>query len=99
MSDNTNAPVPSTDTGKNAAHVSRRSLLHGATIAVGGMAIAMCRILPAVALMPQKAAHYQDKPKGPAKCSGCTHFEPPHACGIVAGNISPNGWCQFYVKK
>lgn len=99
MSDKMEMPVPSTNAGKDYAHVSRRSLLHGATIAVGGMAIAMCRILPAAALMPQKAAHYQDKPKGQQKCSGCTHFEPPHSCGIVAGTISPNGWCQFYVKK
>jgi anaerobic selenocysteine-containing dehydrogenase len=79
--------------------MSRRNLLRGAAIAAGGMAALVGAVVPAAALMPQKAAGYQDKPKGQAMCSNCTHFEPPHSCGIVAGTISPHGWCHFYVKK
>jgi hypothetical protein len=55
--------------------------------------------MPAEAKMPQKASGYQDKPKGQQMCSNCAHFEAPSSCGIVAGTISPKGWCHFYVKK
>lgn len=53
----------------------------------------------AAAKMTQKAALYQDKPKDGAKCATCTHFQAPASCQIVAGAISPNGWCQMYIKK
>jgi hypothetical protein len=48
----------------------------------------------------KKQFKYQDKP-GPkgAKCSSCRFFKPPHACTIVTGTISPNGWCIAYAKK
>jgi hypothetical protein len=53
----------------------------------------------ALAKMTQKAALYRNKPKEGAKCSTCEHFQPPASCEIVAGKISPNGWCQMYIKK
>lgn len=48
----------------------------------------------------KKQFRYQDKP-GPhgQKCSGCHFFEPPHACSIVHGKISPNGWCIAWRKR
>jgi hypothetical protein len=54
---------------------------------------------------PQNAVQYQSKPKGAAKCSGCKFFQPakdPKAngqCQLVAGAISPNGWCVVYSAK
>ncbi|TDH63336.1 hypothetical protein E2C06_07340 [Dankookia rubra] len=42
---------------------------------------------------------YQDKPKDGQKCGGCLHFQPPNACAIVAGNISPEGWCAVWAAK
>ncbi|HEY8297135.1 MAG TPA: high-potential iron-sulfur protein [Candidatus Baltobacteraceae bacterium] len=48
---------------------------------------------------------YQSHPKGSAKCSGCSLFIPgKHAsamgqCKVVAGSISPNGWCVAYTAK
>ncbi|WP_165943243.1 high-potential iron-sulfur protein [Roseicella aquatilis] len=42
---------------------------------------------------------YQDKPKDGQKCSNCLHFQPPNACAIVAGEISPEGWCAVWAKK
>jgi hypothetical protein len=78
---------------------SRRALLRGVSIAAGGAAVILSSVLPAEAKMPQKASGYQDKPKGKQSCSNCTHFEPPHSCGLVAGRISPHGWCRFYLKK
>jgi len=47
----------------------------------------------------KKQFKYQDKPKGGAKCSGCTLFKAPNGCQVVTGKISPNGWCTAYAKK
>jgi hypothetical protein len=45
---------------------------------------------------PKPLALYQDTPNQGRRCAGCTHFLQPNACDIVAGEISPNGWCRFY---
>jgi hypothetical protein len=45
------------------------------------------------------AAQYQDHPKDGAKCSGCVNWQPPNACSIVSGVISPDGWCVAYAPK
>jgi hypothetical protein len=41
-------------------------------------------------------AQYQDNPRGIAMCATCTLFVAPHACKVVDGDISPNGWCKEY---
>lgn len=53
---------------------------------------------------PQSSVNYQNKPHGNAKCSGCRFFIPGSgggkgSCQIVAGAISPNGWCTAYAAK
>lgn len=90
------SPVSERSTG---LQLSRRNLLHATLATAGGAAFLLSTMEPAAAKMPQKASQYQDTPKGKAMCSNCAHFEPPSGCGIVAGKISPNGWCRFYVKK
>ncbi len=53
----------------------------------------------------QKQFQYQDKPKDGKQCSGCSLFIPgktPTAngqCKVVAGTISPKGWCVAYTAK
>lgn len=89
----------STPARSKGLQLSRRNLLHATIATAGGAAFFLSTLEPAAAKMPQKASQYQDKPKGKAMCSNCAHFEPPAACGIVAGKISPHGWCRFYVKK
>ena len=48
---------------------------------------------------------YQDHPKGNQQCSNCLQFIPGKSatamgeCKVVAGPISPKGWCIAYVKK
>jgi hypothetical protein len=42
---------------------------------------------------------YQDQPKGDQRCDGCLHWQPPNACAIVSGNISPQGWCAVWAAK
>ena len=49
--------------------------------------------------MAQKAVEYQDTPKGDQECSNCSLFQEPSACTLVDGEISPKGWCKFWVKK
>ncbi|HWE76532.1 MAG TPA: high-potential iron-sulfur protein [Stellaceae bacterium] len=41
-------------------------------------------------------AAYQDSPKNDQQCSECTKFQPPKGCSVVAGDISPKGWCKLY---
>jgi hypothetical protein len=47
----------------------------------------------------KKTAMYQDFPKNGQSCAICFAFEPPAACKLVAGTISPTGWCQLYAPK
>jgi hypothetical protein len=59
----------------------------------------------AAGAMAQSVAKYQAMPKGNAQCSKCNYFLPgatPTAtgqCKVVAGAISPNGWCQMFAAK
>jgi hypothetical protein len=47
----------------------------------------------------QAQVQYQTTPKDGAKCSTCVNWEAPNACKIVAGTISPEGWCIAYAPK
>jgi hypothetical protein len=49
--------------------------------------------------IPQATAAYQDKPSNGLKCSACTHFRAPASCQLVAGKISPDGWCKLFAAK
>jgi len=44
-------------------------------------------------------AKYQDRPNGIQHCEICLQFQPPNRCKLVQGDISPNGWCQFFAAK
>jgi hypothetical protein len=44
----------------------------------------------------KEAAGYQSAPKNGLSCGACSLFRPPHACEVVAGDISPQGWCKFF---
>lgn len=84
--------------------LSRRTLLRTATFAAGGAAVfglsaIVKRADAADTKVSQKMAAYQDTPKGPQRCDNCAYFEPPSSCKVVAGTISPSGWCQLYAKK
>ncbi len=48
---------------------------------------------------PQSSAGYQNNPNGNQRCGGCLHFQPPTSCKVVAGRISPNGWCKLFAAK
>jgi hypothetical protein len=80
---------------------SRRSLLRtGLTILAGGVMVsATARAQDADSKVEQSTVQYQTSPKDGAKCSGCVNFVAPNACKVVAGTISPEGWCVAYAPK
>lgn len=89
--------------------LSRRSLLKGAA-SLAGMAIVVPLALTSrEALAGQKASkaamQYQDKPKAGKKCSTCMQFVPGKSasadgtCKVVAGSISPHGYCIAWSPK
>ena len=46
------------------------------------------------------SVQYQAQPKGEQKCSGCLNFvAESNTCKLVAGQISPEGWCSLWAKK
>lgn len=84
---------------------SRRAVLRSAVAAAGGgiavlaTVVGESRTAAAQAKMSQQVVAYQPNPKNGEACSTCTQFEPPIACKVVEGTISPAGWCKLYVKK
>jgi hypothetical protein len=49
--------------------------------------------------------HYQDHPNEGRHCANCTAFVPPTdgqafgKCNIVAGAVSPDGWCMAFTPR
>jgi hypothetical protein len=88
-------------THRHPAGISRRRLLRVA--GVGGAALFAASPLISqradAGNMTQQAAGYQPTPKDGKRCDGCSLFQPPSACKLVAGSIDPAGWCRFWVKK
>jgi hypothetical protein len=78
------------------ARLSRRSLLRGA---VGATGVLAARLNPALAQpkISKVAVNYQDHPDGDKRCDRCIQFQPPDACKIVDGSISPQGSCRIFV--
>jgi hypothetical protein len=75
----------------------RRALLQGA------LAITVMAAAPPGTRAQQKAekslVQYQDKSKGEQQCDHCVQFLPPDSCRLVAGQISPQGWCALFTAK
>ena len=46
--------------------------------------------------MSKQEAEYQDSPKDIRMCATCTLFDPPRACKVVEGDVSPSGWCKAF---
>ncbi len=83
---------------------SRRGIIRRAAFITGGGAVAMAGFgagfaSAQAAKVAQTTAQYQATPKGTAQCSGCGSFIAPSACKLVAGTITPSGWCSLYNPK
>jgi hypothetical protein len=71
-------------------------------LALAAAALAAAGIAPlarAAQKLSKEVAKYQDRPKGIQHCAICLQFRPPKSCNLVAGDISPNGWCQFFAAR
>jgi len=88
--------------------LTRRSLLKSVAGLLAGAAAAPAALLSseAQAKKASKASmQYRNHPNGQHKCSDCMHFIPgktPKAdgkCSVVAGSISPHGWCIAWAGK
>jgi hypothetical protein len=91
--------------------ITRRTLLRHLAVAAGAAASlpllgwpaeVLADSAPASGAASKSALQYQDHPKGASACANCANFVPgkdaggPGRCIIVAGDISPKGWCLAY---
>ncbi len=79
--------------------LSRRTTLLRSAACAAGAVVSLLPVREAAAKMAQTAVGYQTTPKGDQQCGNCSLFQPPGACTLVDGTISPTGWCKFWVKK
>lgn len=83
--------------------MNRRAVLKGAMLLAGLAAIPLT--VEAAGTASKASMQYQDHPKGNQECSTCLQFIPGKSasamgqCKVVAGPISPKGWCIAYAKK
>ena len=88
----------------SAALSSRRDLIINAGLAAGAVSLfAVTAISTPATAQGQKMAPgdigYQSRPNGAQRCELCVNWQPPAACKLVAGSISPSGWCGLFVRK
>jgi len=94
---------------QSGADLSRRSMLKGAAAALAGIAVVPALLTStqaeAGAKAPKSAMQYRDKPNGTKECSTCVQYIPGKSakangtCRVVAGSISPQGWCLAWGPK
>jgi len=84
------------DHDRRSTRPSRRSLLQRAAAAVGilGAAASAATAQPKISKV---AVNYQDHPDGDKRCDKCVQFQPPDACKMVEGTISPQGSCRIFM--
>jgi hypothetical protein len=77
---------------------SRRALLRHLVCAAGA-AVSLCERphqAGAAIKISKAAVAYQDQPDGDKECTKCAQFQPPAACKLVDGPISPQGYCRLF---
>jgi len=78
--------------------ISRRYLFQHA-LALVSAAGALSTAAEAQTKAPQKLVAYESTPKEGHSCATCQYFQPPNACKVVEGPISPAGWCNLWAQK
>ena len=75
--------------------LSRRLLLQKAVVTVSSITVlgTVAESATVQAKMSQQSVGYQSEPNAGHRCGICFQFQPPAACRIVSGRISPQGWC------
>ncbi len=80
---------------------SRRQLIFGAALTAGlaGAAGLIPRSAAAQTKLSQGDSGYQNHPNGSQHCELCAHWQAPTSCKVVAGPISPSGWCSLFAAR
>lgn len=93
--------IDATDTEKTEDRIARRGFLEGAAklLLAAGVVIGGVRSAKAADKADKAAVNYQDSPNGGAKCADCKFFNGDGSCQLVAGDISPEGWCTAFTAK
>ena len=78
------------------ARFSRRWLLRSA-VGITGVLAAALNPAAAQPKISKVAVNYQDHPDGDKRCDKCIQFQPPDACKVVEGTISPQGACRIFL--
>jgi hypothetical protein len=84
------------DAKKNGRAPSRRGVLRVGVCGIAAVGAQDPASAGAQTKAAKAAAEYQSAPKNGLSCGVCSLFRPPHACEVVAGDISPQGWCKFF---
>jgi hypothetical protein len=84
---------------KSADSSRRRMLLGMAGLAGACAGISASRARAAPPKMKPTDVAYQVKPNGGKSCNQCANFQPPGACTVVSGEISPSGWCSLFKAR
>ena len=79
---------------RRSMRIFRRSLFQGAA---AGILAAACHPASAQPKISKIAVNYQDHPDGNKRCDKCIQFQPPDACKVVEGTISPQGSCRIFI--
>jgi hypothetical protein len=77
----------------------RRALLQFA-VSAAGAATVLYKSPNAASAAPKiskQAVAYQDHPNDDKRCDRCAQFQPPDACKMVEGAISPQGSCRIFM--
>ncbi len=78
----------------------RRGFLQTALAVVAAVPFLGLTVRPSKAAKISKASvAYKDSPNGSHSCDNCRLFEPPKACKLVEGAVSPQGWCRMWSAK
>lgn len=88
------------------AEVSRRRFFRiGATVAAGAVMPLLWSRASEAGKVSKSAMAYRDHPYQGHSCSACIYFRPgpsasaPGTCAVVAGSISPHGYCLAFTPK
>ena len=86
---------------RDESKLTRRVFFRGAaTLAGAALVAALIPVRDArAAKLAKSDLQYQDTPKNGQQCDQCVYFQPPKGCGLIEGDISPQGWCSAYNKK
>jgi hypothetical protein len=80
------------------APLCRRTFLQYAAGAASGVTISVALTTASAApKVSKQAVAYQDHPDGDKRCESCAQFQPPDACKMVDGQISPQGSCRIFI--